>query len=153
LGKEQLFAHKEKDFDLHLIPNRAVFLNWKLQLIMNGMKIMFSRAENFVFLDSISFIPLALPKLTEAFWLTVSNSGYPQYLNTQAALDYVGKIPDLSYCGANEMGASERREFLVWNEGQKFEFFNNRGVLQSCNPSDVIDFTRACQVMRREFIR
>ena len=54
---------------------------------MNGMKIMFSRAEYFMFLDSISFIPLALPKLPEAFWLTVSNSGYPQYLNTQATLD------------------------------------------------------------------
>jgi len=51
------------------------------------------------------------------------------------------------------MGASESREFLAWYEGQNFDFFNNRRVLQSYSPSDVSVLTEAFQVLRREFIQ
>jgi len=50
-------AHNAKAFDLHFIPNRAVLLKWRTELIMNGLKIMCS-----------------LRKLPEAFGLTASKS-------------------------------------------------------------------------------
>ena len=47
-------------------------------------------------------------KLPEAFGLTVAKSLYPHYFNTLANLDYVGKIPDITYYGVDEMSRSER---------------------------------------------
>ena len=63
--------------------------------------------EHLVLLDSISFLSFVLCKLLEAFGLTVSKSWYPHYFNTQANLDYVGKIPDVSYYGIDEMSVGE----------------------------------------------
>ena len=86
---------------------------------MNGLKIMCMRVEHLVFLDSVTFLPFALRKLPEAFWLTVAKSWYPHYFNTQANLNYVGKIPVITYYGVDEMSVSERNEFLAWYQGQK----------------------------------
>ena len=82
-----------------------------------------------MFLDSISSLLFALHKLPEAFGLTIAKSWYPHYFNTRANLDYVGKIPDISFNGLDEMSASERGVFLAWYEGQKPEDFDNRRVL------------------------
>jgi hypothetical protein len=84
-----------------------------------------------VFLDSISFLLFALRKLPEAFGLTFAKTWYPHYFNTRAYLDYVGKIPDVSYYGVDEMSASERSEFPAWYEGQKVEVFDNRRGFES----------------------
>jgi len=85
---------------------------------MNGLMIMCMKLEHLFFLDNVSF-PCPLRKLPEAFGLTSSKSWYPYYVNTEENLDYVGPIPDVSYYGVNEMSEAERREFLVWYEGQK----------------------------------
>ena len=75
------------------------------------------------------FLPFALRKLREAFGLTVAKSWYPRYFNTRAYIDYVGKIPNISYYGVDEMSASERSDFVAWYEGQnKVEVFDNRRV-------------------------
>ena len=97
-----MIAHNAKAFDLHFILNRAILMKWQVELIMNGIKIMCMRVcEYLMFLDSISFLPFALRKLPEAFGLTVAKSWYPHYFNTRAILDYVGKIPDISYYGVD----------------------------------------------------
>ena len=73
-------AHNAKAFDLHFILNRAVLLKWQPELIMNGLKIMCTKMQHLVFLDSVSFAPFALRKLAEALGLTVSKSWYPTIL-------------------------------------------------------------------------
>ena len=45
-------------------------------------------------------------------------------------MDYVGKIPDINY-GVEEMNASEINEFITWYEGQNYEFFDKKRVLES----------------------
>ena len=62
--------------------------------------------EHLTFLDSISFLPMALRKLPEAFGLTVTKSWYPHYFNTQANTDYVGPIPGMEQYGADQMSQS-----------------------------------------------
>jgi hypothetical protein len=47
--------HNAKAFDLHFILNRAILLKWQVELIMNGLKIMCTRVEHLVFLDSVYF--------------------------------------------------------------------------------------------------
>jgi G:T-mismatch repair DNA endonuclease (very short patch repair protein) len=106
------------------------------------------RMEHLVFLGSVSFLPCSPRKLPEAFGLTVFKSWYPHYFNTEENLDYVGEIPDVSYCGVDELSESERTEFLEWYEGEKAEVFYNR----RCQ-DDVTILREACQVFRREFIQ
>jgi len=68
-------------------------LKWLPKLIMNRLTIMCMKMEHLVFLDSVSFLPCPLRKLTEAYVLTSSKSWYPHYFNTEENLDYVGPIP------------------------------------------------------------
>jgi len=65
-------AQNAKAFELHLILNRAIFLKWQPELFMNGLKIIFLKMENSVFLDSLSFLPCSLHTLPDAFGLTAS---------------------------------------------------------------------------------
>jgi hypothetical protein len=62
------------------------------------------------FLDSISYLPMSLRKLPEAFGLLS---------NTKANLNYVCPIPDIQYFRADEMNAGERKDFLSWYAEQK----------------------------------
>ena len=126
-----MIAQNAKAFTLHFILNRAIFFKWKVEQIMNGLKIMCVRIELLLFLDSISFLPFALRKLSDAFGLTVSKSWYPHYFNTRANLDYVGKFPDVSHYSVDEMRASEREDFLAGYEGQRDQLFDKRRVLAS----------------------
>jgi hypothetical protein len=119
---------------------------------MISMKFMCMRLEHLIFLDSISFLPFAFPKLPEAFGLTVTKSWYAHYFNTYANLDYVGKIPDLSYYGIDEMNENERSVFLDWYESQKSDVFDNRRVLELYCQRDVSVWWEACQVSWKEFI-
>jgi len=116
---------------------------------MNGLKIKCMKLEH---LDSISFLPCPLRKLTEVYSLTTSKSWYPHYFNTKENLDYIGPIPDVSYYGVNEMGEQERQEFLAWYESQKSELFDNRRVLENYCQDDVTILRQACRVFRREFM-
>jgi len=47
---------------------------WKPELIMNGLKIMCMKMGHLVFLDSVSFLPCLLRKLSEAYGLTACKS-------------------------------------------------------------------------------
>ena len=120
---------------------------------MNGLKIICMRVEHLVFLDSVSFLPFALRKLPEAFGITVAKSWYPHYLNTKANLDYVGKIPVITYYGVDEMSGTERNEFLAWYEGQKDVAFDNKCVQEAHCQDDVSALREACCVLKREFVQ
>jgi hypothetical protein len=111
------------------------------------------KMEQVVFLDSVSFLPFPLRKLPEAFNLTARKSWYPHYFNTEENLDYVGPIPDVSYYGANDMGAADRAEFLAWYEGQRDRVFDNWLVLETYCQDDVTVLRQACQVFSREFMQ
>jgi hypothetical protein len=124
-------AHNAKEFDLQIILNRAIFLKWRPEVIMNGEKIMCMTFEHMKYIDSISFLPFPLRTLASAFDLSVSKSWYPHYFNTDENLNYVDPLPDISYYGAYEMCGAERTEFLEWYEGQKSEIFDNRRILES----------------------
>jgi hypothetical protein len=95
------------------------------------------KMEHRTFLDSVSFIPSQLRTLPEAFGLSSSKSLYPHYFHTDENLNYVGSIQNISYYGADQMGESERKDFLAWYEGQKSTIFDNRRVLEQYCQDDV----------------
>ena len=71
------------------------------------------KIEHMLFIESVSYLPMPLRKLPEAFDLPVNKSCYPHYLSTSTNLNDVGPISDVSYFGVDEMGTSERREFMT----------------------------------------
>jgi hypothetical protein len=95
VNKVIAIAHNAKSFDLHFILNRAILLKWQPEIITNGVKIMCMKVEHMIFLDRISYLPLPLHKLPEAFGLPSSKSWYPHYFNTRESLDYIGQIPHI----------------------------------------------------------
>jgi hypothetical protein len=108
--------------------------------------------EHLTFLDSISFLPMALRKLPEAFGLSATKSWYPHYFNTNANLDYVGPIPGIEQYGVAKMRESERKEFMSWYDAQKDKVFDNRLVLEQYCQDDVTVLRQSCQIFRREFM-
>jgi len=65
-------AHNERGFDVQFILDRAIVLKWLPKLILNGKKIISMTIHHVTFLDSISFLPMALRKLPEAFGLSAT---------------------------------------------------------------------------------
>jgi hypothetical protein len=114
-------AHNAKAYDLHFILNRAILLKWQLEIIMNGQKIMSMKFKHLHLLDSVSYLPMALHKLPQAFSLMATKSWYPHFFIMKENMDYVGPIPDISYYGADAMSESEKSKFLEWYETQKSE--------------------------------
>ena len=108
--------------------------------------------EHLTFLDSISFLPMALPKLPKAFGLTTTKSWYPHYFNTRANRDYVGPIPGTEQYGADQMSESERGEFMAWYDTQKDKVFDSRHVLLQYCQDDVTVLRQACQMFRSDFV-
>jgi len=79
------------------------------------------KIEHMLFIDSVSYLPMPLRKVPEAFGLDTTKSWYPNYFNKNTNLDYVGPIPDVSYFDVDEMSVSERREFMTWYDDHKIK--------------------------------
>jgi hypothetical protein len=109
-------AHNAKAFDSQFILKRAILLKWNSQIILSGLKIISMKMQHLHFLDSISYLPMPLRKLPEAFELSSSKSWYPHYFNTKANLDYVGPIPDIGYFGADEL---EGKDFMSVSRAER----------------------------------
>jgi len=72
-------AHNAKSFDAQFIFNRAIFLKWQPKLILNGLKIICMQIQHLTFIDSVSFLPMPLRKLPEAFGILGTKSWYPHF--------------------------------------------------------------------------
>ena len=66
--------HNAKSFDAQFILNRAILLTWNPELILNGLKIVSMTIQHIQFLDSVSYMPMPLRKMPEAFGLQASKS-------------------------------------------------------------------------------
>ena len=134
-------SHNARGYDAQFILDRAIVLKWTTELILNGQKIICMKIHHVKFLDSISFMPMALRKLPEAFRLSATKYWYPHLFNTRANLNYVGSIPDMA-----------QEEFTSWYDAQKHKVFDNRRVFEQYVQDDVTFLRKACQLFRRDFM-
>jgi len=151
VSKVVAITHNAKAFDSLFILNRAIQMKWKPELILNGLKIVCMKIEH-MFIDSVSYLPMPLRKVPEAFGLDTTKSWYPHYFYKKTNLDYVGPIPDVSYFGVDVVSVFERMEFMTWYDDQKNKVFDNILVLEKYCRHDVTVLRQACQIFRREFI-
>ena len=126
ISKVVPIAHNSKAFVSQFILNRAIQMKWKTKLILNGLKIVSMKIEHMLFIDNLSYLPMSLRKLPEAFRISVTISWYPHNFNKNKNLNYVGPIPEVSYFVVDEMSISERREFMTCHDDQKNKVFDNK---------------------------
>jgi len=67
-------AHNAKSFDAQFILNIAILMKWQPKLILNGLKIICMQIQYLTFIDFVSFLPMPLRKLPEAFGISVTKS-------------------------------------------------------------------------------
>jgi hypothetical protein len=140
-------AHNAKGFYAKFILDRAIFLKWTPTLILNGLKIICMTVHHLTFLDFISFLPMALRKLPEAFGLSATKTWYPHYFNTNANLDYVGPIPGIEQYGVAEMTEPERKELISWYDAQ----MTRSSITDACWNSIARTTSRCCVTRARYF--
>lgn len=148
-------AHNGAGFDNFLVLEYFCREGLKLNIIMQGCRLTFMYDETYKqrFIDSFSFMPMALSKTPAAFNLTSTEKGYfPHLFNTLQNQNYVGPYPTKNYYGYATMTDSARLKFDQWYdtlEGKVFDFRKEIGLY--CM-NDVVLLRDACIKYRKEFI-
>ncbi|KAI2645178.1 DNA polymerase [Labeo rohita] len=100
----------------------------KLKIVMQGCRLvfMFDETAKQRYIDSYSFLPMALAKTSAAFNLTTTEKGYfPHLFNRLENQSFVGPYPSKYYYGYNNMSDSARAKFDQWYDtlaGKIFDF-------------------------------
>ncbi len=150
-----IIAHNGRGYDFRFII-RWVFLNtpYKPFVIWGGEKIITMSIEdlNVRFVDSLSFLPMALKDFPKTFGEKELKKGfYPHHFNTQDKWDYVGVMPDKEYFHPERMKPKDSKEFHKWY-GEKIEnnyVWNQKEEMKNYCISDV-DILRKCCIQFRQ---
>jgi hypothetical protein len=147
-----LISHNGGSFD-NVIVLEQILNNFflKVDTVYKGAKILTMTVPEYKlrFIDSMSFLPMALKKLPAAFDLQSKKGDFPHFFNLSKNFNYVGPIPDIKYYGADNMSAAGRNEFLEWYEKQGDKVFDfQREILAYCR-SDVCVLREACTKFRQ----
>ena len=103
------------------------------------------------FIDSLSFIPMALAKFPKTFGQDEMCKGYfPHFFNKDENQDYVGPIPCQDDYGVNYKKPAEREAFMTWHQEQvdnNYVFDFRHEILKYCR-SDVDILAECCKLYR-----
>ena len=103
------------------------------------------------FIDSLSFIPMALAKFPKTFAQPELCKGYfPHFFNKDENQDYVGPIPCQDDYGVNFMKPEAREAFMTWHQEQvdnNYVFDFRHEILEYCR-SDVDILAKCCKLYR-----
>ena len=108
---------------------------------------------NIRFIDSISFIPMALRNFPKTFGLEELSKGYfPHHFNTDENQDYVGKYPGKDQYGYNEMVKKDKETFDQWYCTVKDKVFNFKEEMYKYCKSDVDILRKGCLIYRQNIL-
>ena len=126
-------------------------------IIRRGGKLIYMTRKNSCirFIDSLSFLPMSLSKLTSAFQLPAPKGTFPHYFNKPENAGYVGPIPDAEFYGVDKMMQKARVEFLERHgeqirKGHVFDF--DKELFEYCK-LDVEILQQACVKFRELFMK
>ena len=118
-----LLSHGGGFYDMQFIVKHLVERKEyrdKLQLVLNGTKIILMTFTNLKFLDSYNYFHLPLRALPKAYGIEDMEKGiFPHKFNVPENQNYVGELPVIEYYQDGSMRGKEREEFLVWYEEKK----------------------------------
>ncbi|KAK3911148.1 putative DNA polymerase [Frankliniella fusca] len=145
-------AQNSKAFDSIFALQEIIARKLKPELTLAGAKIICMKVGNWKFIDSLSFMPMALSAMPKAFGLTELKKGYwpflankPEYYNYEGPL-----LPKDLYC-ISTMKSRAAAEFHAWHDGQVHNnyVFNFRKEFVEYCISDVTILREACTAFRK----
>lgn len=147
-------AHNLKGYDSYFILEHCYAHFLKPEQLVNGAKILSLSFMGLKFLDSMSFLPMALSQFPKAFGLQELKKGFfPHFFNTKDHEQYVGPIPAQDYFDPQGMSPSRKTEFEEWHAArvaENYEFHFQDELLAYCH-SDVRLLKEGCQKFQSEF--
>ncbi|KAL2102869.1 hypothetical protein ACEWY4_002037 [Coilia grayii] len=148
-------AHNASGFDNMIILEHFCNMSITPRITMMGCRIIFMYDALYKqrFIDSFSFMPMALSKTTAAFNLQTCEKGYfPHGFNTLANRHYIGPYPDKVHYGYECMGRKAQIDFDLWYAEASKHVFDFQKELHRYGVNDVVLLREACMKYREEFI-
>ena len=144
-------SHNGGRYDNYFLLDYVIKNSMKPTVVFAASRIMMMQVQarmNIKFLDSFSFLPMALKKLPKAFGLQDLEKGdFPYFFNTEAHRDYKGEYPPAEMYGVDTMSPEARLKFLNWHRQQSGTFDMQKQIHKYC-VSDVTILREACTKFR-----
>jgi hypothetical protein len=147
-------AHNMRSFDgilmLEYILQIMNSVDKMPKVLLNGSKIISMEFRNLKFIDSLSFLPMALDKFTKTFDIKELKKGYfPHKFNLPKNQNYIGPMPDKKYYDVDNMSESKLKDFEVFYAENKDKEFNFQKEIKSYCESDVDLLKTGCLSFRK----
>nr|XP_049619738.1 uncharacterized protein LOC125994445 [Syngnathus scovelli]XP_049620140.1 uncharacterized protein LOC125994731 isoform X1 [Syngnathus scovelli] len=147
-------AHNARGFDSYILIRRMLELGLKLDILMQGSKVL-----SFVdldtksrFIDSLSFLTMPLSAMPKALGFEDKSKGYfPHKFSSLEHLNYVGSHPDPTYYGTERMSPSQRSKFDEWYAKEASNVFDFAKQAIAYCKNDVDLLMQGCEKFRSEF--
>jgi hypothetical protein len=123
--------------------------------IRKGTKMLSISIKNVKFIDSLSFLPMALKKFPETFGIEsqIEKEYFLFYFNTSGNESYRGNWPGIEFYDPNQMEDKEREKFIEWYNEQKDKEFVFLSEIEKYFRNDVDILKRCCMTFRQMFKR
>ena len=149
--------HNFKGFDSVFILNELYRQQRDVtQQLTEGAKVLSFRSGPLLFIDSLSFLPMALASFSSTFNLTEMKKGFfPHLFNIPAHQNYVGRIPDIEFYDPDSMMPKKKEELINWHADQvrrNVTFNFKQEMIEYCK-SDVALLKAGCIKFQQEFER
>lgn len=148
-------AHNSGRYDMHFIKKEMLKRGIRSNDIVNGNTYMYCCATKFKikFIDSYKFIQSSLRNFTKTFGLTETTKGYfPYRFFTAENLNYVGKMPDMSWFDFDRLGKDDFDAALEWYDNYKDDQINLLDMCITYCKSDVLLLKQGCLSFRQTFL-
>ena len=125
------------------------------KILKKGSKILSMTIQNIKFIDSLSFIPMALKKFSKTFGLSDNciKGEFPHGFNTPDNWNYKGKFPELKYFYPDNRSESDRNELIKWHNSKcDTEFDFQKEIIMYCQ-QDVKVLMRSVMIFRDNWIK
>ncbi|XP_052426447.1 uncharacterized protein LOC127968976 [Carassius gibelio] len=148
-------AHNSSGFDSFILLEYFTSQGLTPKIILQGCRLVYMYDQVFKqrYIDSYSFLPMKLSKMTSALNLNTSEKGYfPHHFNRLQNANYIGPYPSKDYYGYQTMSDAERVKFDSWYEGVAGGVFDFKKQLALYCKNDVVLLREGCMKYRKEFI-
>lgn len=150
-----VIAHNSRSYDMQFIVKYCLENGCIPKILKKGTKILSMEIQNFKFLDSLSFIPMALKTFAKTFGLgdQFIKGDFPHLFNKPENWFYNSKWPGIENYEIDKKSNDDREKFIKWYDTKKDEIFNFQEELEKYCKQDVKILMRGVMIFRDNWIK
>ena len=149
--KIKIVAHNSKSYDIHFIVKYCLDNNFQpTNVIKKGTKILSMIISHFHFIDSLSFLPMALKYLPKTFGISNNEKLiFPHSFNKPENWNVImNNLPVIKNYQINLMRPQDRSSFIDWYNTNKGEIFDFKKELENYCRNDVNILLKSFMIFR-----